>query len=456
MTTSQFTGTSPLIESADDLLLYFRSGEKPKSRWRVGTEHEKLGYFRATQQPIPYEGPHGIRAVLEQFAHRFGWQQVHEGPHIIALTRDQASITLEPGGQFELSGAPVSSAHEARAELDRHMEELGAVSRDFGLCWVNLGRNPTIPSGRMPWMPKERYTIMRRYLPTRGSRALDMMLGTATVQTNFDYSSERDMARKLRLAMAAGPFLTALYANSPFAEGAPTGLLSARAQIWRATDPDRCGILPAVFAEDFGYEDYADWALDVPMFFIHRSGHYQDVAGSSFRDFLARGLDGERPTQEDWTLHLTTLFPEARLKSFIELRMADVGTPAMIVALVALTRGLFYDESALKEASFLLRCIRPEHLTEMGDQAIRHALKGQVLKRPIQDWLRDLLHIAQAGLERLNVADGAGRSETQYLDPLHEIVETGVTQAERLLHAYEHEWGKSLAPLFARIGYPQG
>ncbi len=455
MTTSQFTGSSPQIESAENLLLTFTAGEKPKARWRVGTEHEKLGFVRATQAPIAYEGPHGIRAVLEQFAARFGWQQVIEGPNIIALTRGEASITLEPGGQFELSGAPVASAHEAQAELDQHLAELSAISRDFGLLWLNIGRNPTVPPGRMPWMPKERYTIMRRYLPTRGGLALDMMQGTGTVQTNFDYCNERDMARKMRLAMAAAPFLTALYANSPFAAGAPTGMLSSRAHVWRDTDPDRCGFLPAVFREDFGYRDYVNYALDVPMFFIHRGGHYRDTAGRSFREFLETGLDGERPTQEDWSLHLTTLFPDARLKSYIELRMADVGSPAMIVALAALTRGLFYDESSLKEASFLLRTLRPEHLPEILEQAIRHALKGVALGRPIQDWLRDLMQIAHAGLERLNVRDASGRNETVYLEPLHEIVDTGITQADRLLAAYEGQWKHRFDPLFDQFGYPQ-
>jgi glutamate--cysteine ligase len=232
-------------------------------------------------------------------------------------------------------------------------------------------------------------------------------------------------------------------------------MLSTRGNVWQAVDPDRCGILPAVFQEDFGYQDYVNWALDVPMFFIHRGGHYRDTAGQSFRTFLDRGLDGERPTQEDWTLHLTTLFPEARLKSFIELRMADVGAPAMIVALSALTRGLFYDESSLKEACFLLRTLRPEHMADIQEQAIRRGIHGTALGRPIQDWLRDLLQIAQAGLERLNVPDAEGHPETALLEPLLEIVDSGLTQADRLLKRYEKEWQGSLAPLLPSLGYPQ-
>jgi glutamate--cysteine ligase len=455
MTTSQFTGTSPRIESAADLLLYFQAGEKPKALWRVGTEHEKLGFLRDTHGPLAYEGPRGVRALLEGFSRRFGWQPVLEGSTVIALTRDQASITLEPGGQFELSGAPLVSTHDARAELDRHLAELTALSRDLGVLWLNLGRNPVVPSARMPMMPKERYGIMRRYLPTRGAQALDMMMGTGTVQTNFDYGSERDMARKMRLAMAVAPFITALYANSPFAEGRPTGMLSARANVWRHCDPDRCGIIPSVFREDFGYQDYVNYALDVPMFFIHRAGHYRDTAGCSFREFMERGIDGERPTQEDWSLHLTTLFPEVRLKSFIELRMADVGSPDMIVALAALTRGLFYDESSLKEAGFLLRTLRPEHMPELLEQAIRHGIRGQALGSPMRDWLRDLLQIARAGLERLNVLNTEGRSETVHLEPLQEIVDSGQTQADRLLARYETAWHRSIDPIFAEMGYPQ-
>ena len=454
MTTSQFTDTSPRIESAEDLLLSFKAGEKSKARWRVGTEHEKLGFLRETHEPLTYEGPRGIRALLEGFSHRFGWQPVLEGSTIIALARDEAAITLEPGGQFELSGGPLASAHEAKAELDRHLAELSELSRELGVVWLNLGRNPIVPSAHMPTIPKERYAVMLRYLPTRGKLALDMMVGTATAQTNFDYCNERDMARKMRLGMAVTPFLTALYANSPFAEGRPTGMMSTRANVWRSVDPDRCGIIPSVFREDFGYQDYVNYALAAPMFFIHRGGHYRDTAGRSFREFLERGLDGERPTQEDWVLHLTTLFPEARLKSFIELRMADVGSPAMIVSLVALTRGLFYDDSSLKEASFLLRTLRPEHMDEMQDQAIRYGLRGRALGRPIQDWLRDLLQIAHAGLDRLNVLNGEGRTESAYLDPLHEIVDSGVTQADRLLAEYNGAWGRSFEPLFARLGYP--
>jgi glutamate--cysteine ligase len=454
MTTTQFSGTSPRIEAAEDLLLYFRSGEKPRAHFRVGIEHEKLGFLRDTLAPIPYEGPRGIAALLEGFIARFGWQAIREGEHIIALRRDAANITLEPGGQFELSGAPLANAHESDGEVRKHVEQLDVLSRELGFVWLYLGRNPTIPSSQMPWMPKERYAIMRRYLPTQGALARDMMQGTATVQSNFDYATESDMARKLRVAMAAAPLLTALFANSPFAEGRPTGLLSTRAHVWTQTDPHRCGFVDAVFNEDFGYQQYVDYALDVPMFFIHRRGHYVDHAGKSFRAFLAEGLDGEWPTQEDWSLHLSTLFPEARLKNYIEVRMADVGPPAMITALAALTRGLFYDETALKEACLLLRSLRPAQLSEIRSEVVRHGLRAQALGRPVQQWLRDLLGIVESGLRRLNVVNDAGRDESMYLQPLHEIVASGQTQADRLLASWEREWKRDFGAMFRAIGMP--
>jgi glutamate--cysteine ligase len=455
MTTTQFSGTSPRIQGREDLLASFRAGEKPRARWMVGIEHEKLGFLRDTRRPIPYAGPRGIRALLEGFVSRFGWQPVREGENIIALTRDQAGITLEPGGQLELSGAPLRTAHDARQELDVHMTELNALSRELGLVWLFLGRNPVIASADMPWIPKERYAIMRGYLPTRGALALDMMLGTGTVQSNFDYASEADMARKMRVAMAAAPLLAALFANSPFAEGRATGDQSTRCRVWTQTDPSRCGILPAVFAEDFGYEDYVEYALDVPMFFIHRHGHYQNRAGASFRKFMTEGLEGEFPTQEDWTLHLTTLFPEVRLKSYIELRMADVGPPEMIVALAALTRGLFYDDTALKEARLLLGGFRAEQVEALNRAAMRDGLRAEAMGRPVGSWLADLLPMVEAGLARLGARNAAGQDETGYLAPLQEIVASGRSQADRLLESWRGAWGGKFEPLFETLGLPR-
>ncbi|HKJ00423.1 MAG TPA: glutamate--cysteine ligase [bacterium] len=448
MTTTVFKGNSPPVTSMEDLVRHFREGEKPRERWRIGTEHEKLLFSRSTHQPLPFGGERGIFAVLEGFRTRFGWQPVREGENVIALTRGEASITLEPGGQFELSGAALASAHETCAELGVHVREMNAIADDLDVVLLMMGRNPVIPSAQMPWMPKERYAIMRRYLPTRGSMALDMMLGTGTVQTNIDYADEADMARKLRVSIGVSPFLTALFASSPFVDGRPSGWVSSRAQVWEHTDPDRSGFIPGVFEPGFGYQAYAEYALDVPMFFIHRNGHYLDYSGRSFRRFLEEGLDGHQATAEDWALHLTTLFPLVRLKQYIELRMADVGPLNMICAFAALTRGLLYDDTALAEAEALVRELPPDQLPALQADAARLGLRAEALGRSFQDWSRDLLRIAQAGLERLDVRDAMGENEVKLLGPLQRIVASGQTLADRLLELYETEWEQRIDAIF--------
>ena len=449
MTTTIFSDDSPAIESPEELLEVFSSSEKPSEKWLVGTEHEKLGFYRETRQPVPFEGERGIGAVLRGFVERFGWEPVTEGEHVIALLREAAAITLEPGGQLELSGAPLKTAHDTCAEFHGHLAELREISEPLGIDWLALGRNPLIATADMPWMPKERYGIMRAYLPTKGSLAADMMLGTGTVQTNLDYGSESDMARKLRVAMAIAPFLTALFANSPFAEGKPTGFLSTRGRIWLDTDGDRCGIIPAVFRDDFGYQDYIDYALDAPMFFIFRNGHYVDYAGRSFRTFISEGIDGHVATQQDWVLHLTTLFPEARLKNIIELRMADVGPASMVCGLAALSRGLFYDETALDSAFTLIKGLQPDIYPKLQLEAARLGLRAEALGRPVGEWCRDLVSIAASGLERLNAQDEKGEHEGKFLQPLHAIVETGKTQADLMLERWNGEWNQQLEPLFS-------
>jgi glutamate--cysteine ligase len=447
MTSTQFATDSPPIESEADLLQIFQRGETPRSQWMVGTEHEKIGYRRELRRPIPYGGDYGIRAVLEAFQARFGWEAVMEGDHVIALARGRATISLEPGGQFELSGAPLATAHDTCKELNQHLDEIHDISKDLGLVWIALGRNPIVPSAEMPWMPKQRYAVMRNYLPKRGTMGIDMMAGTGTVQTNLDYSDEADMATKMRVAMAISPMVTALYANSPFANGGPTGFLSTRALIWQNTDPDRTGILPAVFRESFTYKDYVDYALDVPMFFIHR-GVYIDCAGHSFREFMRHGLEGERATLQDWELHLTTVFPEARLKNYIELRMADAGPVRMICALPAFTRGLFYDRTALENAARLVQVIAPEALTQGLRDAARIALRAELAGRTLQDWSRDIVTIAREGLERLDARNDAGENEVKYLQPLIEMAETGRTGADDLLERWNGRWGRSFGPMF--------
>lgn len=437
------------IGSEAELLDCFHRSEKPPQQWRVGTEHEKMGFHRRSRKPVPYEGEGGIRAILEGFIHQFGWAPEMEGDNLIALTRGTASITLEPGGQLELSGEPLATAHDTCREIYAHINELRRISEPFGVGWMAIGRNPINTNEELPWMPKSRYTIMRSYLPLRGAKALDMMLGTGTVQTNIDYENEADMAAKMRAAAGVAPFLTALYANSPFAWGKPTGYLSTRALIWQDTDADRCGVPPAIFKADFGYRDYVQFALDVPMFFIRREGKYINYAGRSFRDFLGKGLDGHRATQEDWVLHLTTLFPEARLKNVIELRMADVGPLPMVCSLPALTRGLFYDRTALGEVHDLLKPLNPGDCSVRLYDAAREGLKAETGGRPFREWVRDLLGIAAGGLERLNGVDASGKNEVGFLDPLVEIVESGKTQAERLLELWEGPWQRSLEPLFS-------
>ena len=448
MTTTIFKGDSPPIDTFDDLLLAFRAGEKPRSHWRIGTEHEKLGFYRDNHNPLPFAGDNGIRAVLEAFCTKFGWEPVHEGEHLIALTRGEASITLEPGGQLELSGAAVASSHETCRELGIHLREMREIAEELGLVLLMIGRNPVIPSAQMPWMPKERYAIMGRYLPTRGTMARDMMLGTGTVQTNIDYSDEADMALKLKVGLGIAPFLIALFANSPFAEGRPTGYLSTRARVWRNTDPDRSGFIPGVFDRDFGYRQYAEYALDVPMFFIYRDGHYLDYSGHSFRRFMEHGLDGHQATQEDWALHLTTLFPLVRVKQYLELSMADVGPLEMICAFAALTRGLFYDETALAGAARLIQDIPPEEFARLEQAASRSGLQAVAQGRPLREWARELLTLASGGLERLNALDAKGDNEAKLLAPLHQIVDSGKTLADRLLELWDGEWKRRLDPIF--------
>ena len=451
MTTTVFKGDSPPITSMDDLLAHFRSGEKPRERWRIGTEHEKIPFYRSTHQPVPYEGERGIGAMLDLFHTRFGWSPVREGGNVIALTRGQASITLEPGGQLELSGAPLSTSHETCMELGQHLREVSEISEEMGVAFLNMGRNPSVLSPDMPWMPKERYAIMREYLSGRGTMALDMMLGTATVQVNIDYGDEADMVHKMRAAMGVAPLLTAIYANSPFAGGAPTGYLSTRSRIWEDTDKHRTGFFDGLFSPDFGYRAYVEYALDVPMFFIHRDGHYLNMAGHSFRRFMDEGYQGHIATMEDWELHLTTIFPMVRLKKYIELRMADVGPLGMICAFPALARGLFYDDQALAETGVLASAFCGEsttELTRLESAAAREGLRAQSNGRAFREWARELLDICKGGLQRLGAQDALGEDERGYLHPLEKIVDSGTTLADGLLKRYHGDWGGGIDGAF--------
>src|SRR5213595_868976 len=343
----------PLITDKRQLVEYHASGNKPPAAWRIGTEHEKFVFRRADRKRVPYEGPDGIKALLTGMT-RFGWKPVIEKGNVIALSNDaQCSITLEPGGQFELSGAPLETIHQTCDEVHEHLRQVREVCDELGLGMIGLGFDPTSRRDQVSWMPKGRYQIMRDYMPKKGRLGLDMMLRTCTVQANLDYGSEADMVRKFRVSLALQPVAVALFANSPFVEGQPTEFHSYRSFVWTHTDPDRCGMLPFVFEDGFGFERYVDYMLDVPMYFVFRDGKYIDAAGQSFRDFLQGklpALPGELPTESDWVDHLSTAFPEVRLKSFLEMRGADGGPWSRICALPALWVGLLYDDAALAAA----------------------------------------------------------------------------------------------------------
>lgn len=437
--------TTPVTD-VRQLVAYLAAGPKPRAQWRIGTEHEKFGFWRREGSRPPFARPDyqsGIRPTLEGIA-RQGWDIVAEKGNPIALTKGAASVSLEPGGQFELSGAPLVNLHETRAELDAHFEALRPISDELGLDWLMLGFDPIHAREDVPWMPKGRYAIMRRYMPLKGRQGLDMMLRTCTVQVNLDFLSEADMVEKLRLSMALQPVATALFANSPFKEAKDTGFASWRSQVWTDTDPDRCGIPPVIYEQGFGFERYVDWLLDVPMYFVYRDGTYHDVAGESFRAFMAGRLHnfvGERPRMSDWIDHMTTAFTEVRLKKFLEMRGADAGPPDMLAALPALWVGLLYDDAAQKAAWSLIRENCPDEVLSLRDTVPRQGLAAPWCGRTVRDLARDVLAIAEQGLKARGVRDEAGIDESIHLAPLHAIVERGETLADRWRARLGGAWG---------------
>ncbi|WP_326525764.1 glutamate--cysteine ligase [Sphingomonas sp.] len=457
MTTKTVSDSNaPMIESVDQLYASFARGEKPAERWRIGTEHEKFVYRTADHRAPSYGEPGGIRdllAALEQF----GWRPVFEGDTVIALSGADGSVSLEPAGQFELSGAPLDNLHETCAETGRHLKQCKAVGETLGIGFLGLGMWPDKTRDALPRMPKGRYGIMLNHMPRVGSLGLDMMLRTCTIQTNLDYASESDMAKKFRVSLALQPLATALFANSPFTEGKPNGFLSYRSHIWSDTDPHRTGMLPFVFEDGFGYERYAEYALDVPMYFVYREGRYIDAAGLSFRDFLAGKLSvlpGERPTMDDWNDHLSTAFPEVRLKTFLEMRGADGGPWDSICALPALWVGLLYDGTALDAAWDVVK-----DWTMEEREALRTAVPRLALDAPIpgggilRDIAGEVLDIATAGLTARARLNGAGDSEAGFLDPLREIVRSGKVPAQRLLDRYHGEWGGDLSRIYDEMSF---
>jgi glutamate--cysteine ligase len=449
--------TTP-IDSRDALVQWLEAGCKGAgATLRIGAEHEKIPFYADTLAPVPYEGIEGrggIRALLEGLQKRIGWEPIMDRDALIGLAdpRGGGAISLEPGGQFELSGAPLLDAHETARELNDHLTELGAVAREIGVKFLDLGSSPKWSRTQTPVMPKQRYEIMARYMPQVGSRGLDMMFRTATVQVNLDFVSEADMVKKMRVGLALQPIVTALFANSPFLDGAPTGRLSERSFIWRDTDPDRTGMLPFAFESGFGFEQYVDYALDVPMYFVKRGDFYHDVAGASFRDLLAGKLPqlpGERAVLSDWANHLSTIFPEVRLKTYLEMRGADVGPRDHMIAMAALFAGLYYDESALDEAYELVKPWKAGAREALRADVPTLGLAARIDGLTARDIASDMLAIAGRGLARRARRNSAGEDEAVYLAPLHTVVDEGRNLAERRLAAYNEKWRGSIDRAFS-------
>jgi glutamate--cysteine ligase len=436
------------IASVRQLAEYLAVGGKPRAAWRIGTEHEKFGFFRpggvAPAFAAPPYAPGGIEAMLEGIASR-GWEGIHDQGALIGLKKAGESVSLEPGGQFELSGAPVASLHETAAELQRHFDDVHAVADGLGLGFAPLGFHPTARRDDMPFMPKSRYAIMRRYMPLVGTLGLDMMLRTCTVQVNLDFADEADMRRKLRVGLLLQPVATALFANSPFTEGRPNGFLSARANVWTDTDADRTGVPAVMLEHGFSFERYVEWLLDVPMYFVARDGALRDVAGASFRDYMAgkvAALSDLTPTLGDFADHVTTTFPEVRLKRFLEMRGADAGSPAMMVAQSAFWIGLLYDEAALEAALALCRRYPTADLVGLRAAVPRQGLGARLGTGTLRDVARDAVAVARDGLR------ARGLGEEALLAPLEAIVAGGPTQAEAWLALYHGTWNGDVTRIF--------
>jgi glutamate--cysteine ligase len=456
MTTRTDDRESPLIHSRADLLAEFSGGEKPRDNWRIGTEHEKFVYRRDDHRAPSYDEPGGIRDLLHGLT-QFGWQPVRENGNVIALSGPDGTISLEPAGQFELSGAALKNLHQTCSEAARHLGQCKMIGDKLGLGFLGTGMWPDKTRADLPVMPKGRYAIMLNYMPKVGKLGLDMMLRTCTIQTNLDYGSEADMVKKFRVGLALQPVATALFANSPFTEGRPNGYKSFRSHIWEDTDPDRTGMLPFVFEDGFGYERYCDYALDVPMYFVYRDGKYIDVAGESFRAFLdgkLPQLPGEKPRRTDWTDHLSTAFPEVRLKSFLEMRGADGGRWSRICALPALWVGLLYDDHALDAAWDLVK-----HWTIEQREKLRHDVPKLALEavtpdgETMQEFAARVLDVAAEGLTRREQLNSAGDNEGGFLDPLRDVVATGMTPADRLLARFHGEWKGDVSHIYEEFSF---
>jgi glutamate--cysteine ligase len=444
------------ITDRRELVAYLEAGCKPRTEWRIGTEHEKFGYTHDDLRPLPYDGERGIRALLEGLAAQFDWQPLTEDGRPIALKKGGANVTLEPGGQLELSGAPVKTLHATCSEVHVHLDQVRSVAEPLGIGMLGLGFQPKWRREDIPWMPKGRYRIMRDYMPKKGKLGLDMMLRSCTIQVNLDFSSEALMVQMFRVALALQPVATAMFANSPFTEGKPNGYLSYRSHIWTDTDPDRCGMLPFVFEDGMGFERYVEHALDVPMYFVYRDSRYIDASGQSFRDFLdgrLPALPGELPTLSDWNDHLTTLFPEVRLKRFLEMRGADGGPWRSLCALPALWVGLLYHQATLDAAWDLVKDWTIEELAYLRAETPRSGLGTPFRGGRVHDVARRVFDLAAAGLGARAEEDWSGQDERQYLTALRGVVESGRTPAEEMLELFHGRWRGSVDPIFAELAY---
>lgn len=449
------TKQTPLIENKAQMIEHLAAGNKPKADWRIGTEHEKIGFNLKTLKPLPYEGDCGIKAMLEGL-HKFEWKPVTENGYVIALKRDGASVSLEPGGQFELSGAPLENVHQTCGEVNRHLREVKEIADGMGAGFLSLGFRPDTKLEDVPLMPKGRYKIMRDYMPKVGSLGREMMFRTCTVQTNLDFSSESDMVKKMRVSLALQPIATALFANSPFTDGKPNGYKSYRSQIWLDTDADRTGMLPFAFEQGFGFEQYVDYALDVPMYFVHRGEDYRDASGLSFRDFLDGKLSilpGEKPKMVDFEDHLSTIFPEVRLKQFLEMRGADTGPWQELCAMPAFWVGLLYDQTALDAAWDLVKDWTDEEREQIRRNVPEHGLQTPFRNGTLQDITKIALLLSREGLKSRGNLNGYGESESVFLEDLDNFAKTGKSNADVLIKKYNGDWGGDILRSYTDCTY---
>ena len=446
------------ISGRDELVAHLESGSRPPAQFRIGTEHEKFAFTLGRHEPVPYAGRRSIRALLEGMQGLLGWDPIMEGENIIGLydVTHGGAISLEPGGQFELSGAPVETVHQTDAELYAHLSQLREVAAPLGIGFLGLGMSPRWTLAETPMMPKRRYEIMRGYMPKVGTHGLDMMFRTCTVQVNLDFASEADMVKKLRVSLALQPIATAIFANSPFTEGRPNGFVSFRSEIWRDTDNNRAGMLPFAFDDGMGFERYVDYALDVPMYFVKRGDQYIDVTGASFRDLMAGRLPqlpGEHAVRSDWVNHLSTIFPEVRLKKYLEMRGADAGPWRRLPALPALWVGVLYDDGALDAAWDLVKHWTAEQRQRLRDEVPRLGFNAVIAGRTARDLAGDMLALANGGLSRRRRLDHAGRDESKHLDTIARFVDSGKTAAEEMLERFATRWGGSVDPVFEDYAY---